>query len=76
MSLLRHLTKLEYFKVLSKLKKNDNKLARKYFKLICNYEKWLEYERWFYNSIKDYHIEKDASYYIKRHKWKHHKYDY
>lgn len=76
MSLLRHLTKLEYLKVWSKLKKNNNKLASKYFKLICNYEKWLEYKRWFYNSIKDYKFERDEKYYIERHKWRHYKYDY
>lgn len=76
MNLLRHLTKLEYLKVWSKLKKNNKELANKYFKLITKYERYLADKKWFYNQLKDYKFERDEEYYIERHKWRHYKYDY
>ena len=76
MNLLRHLTKLEYLKVWSKLKRSNKELANRYFKLIIKYETYPVYKRMFYNQIKDYSFQKDWEYYIERHKWRHYKYDY
>lgn len=76
MNLLRHLTKPEYLKVWSKLKKNNKELANKYFQLITKYEKYLAYKQWFYYQLKYDRSEKDEFYYIERHKRRHYKYDY
>lgn len=76
MNLLEHLTKPEYLKVWSKLKKSNKELANRYFQLITKYEKYLADKRWFYNQLKDYQFEKDEKYYIERHERRHYKYDY
>lgn len=76
MNLLEHLTKHEYLKVWSKLKKSNKELANRYFQLITKYEKYLAYKQWFYHQLKYDQLEKDMDYYIERHEQRHNKYDY